>query len=136
MVLLIYFVLDYKFFFWANLAQKMKITSLYWNLVFRLTRIWRIQWWCSFFVYFWLEVFFRENMFQEFKNICWSWNFETETNSNIWKLMAVFFSFLDRKYPFLVNLVQKFKFVALTWNLVLRLLRICKILWWCSLFVF
>ena len=136
MVLLIYFVLDYKFFFWANLAQKMKITSLYWNLVFRLTRIWRIQWWCSFFVYFWLEVFFRGNMFQEFKNICWSWNFETETNSNIWKLMAVFFSLLDRKYPFLVNLVQKFKFVALTWNLVPRLLRICKILWWCSLFVF
>ena len=51
--------------------------------------------------------------------------------------MALFaFSGLDRKHPFCANLVQKIKIVSLSWNLVPRLIRICKIEWWCSLFPF
>ena len=46
------------------------------------------------------------------------------------------FSVLDRKHPFWANLVQKIKIVSLGWNLVPRLIWICKIEWWCSLFLF
>ena len=45
-------------------------------------------------------------------------------------------SVLDRKYPFWANLVQKIKVVSLRWNLVPRLIQICKIQWWCSIFLF
>ena len=44
--------------------------------------------------------------------------------------------FLDQKYPFCVNFVQKLKRVSLRRNLVSRLILICKVLWWCSLFLF
>ena len=36
-----------KYPFGANLVQQIKIFSLNWNLVSRLIRIFRIQWWCS-----------------------------------------------------------------------------------------
>ena len=50
--------------------------------------------------------------------------------------MVVFtFSVLDRKYHFKANLVQKFKIVSSSWNLVSKLIRICRIQWWCSLFL-
>ena len=54
-------VSDQKCRFWASLIQrsklsklgpKIKIVSLSWNLVSRLIRIWRIQWWCSLFSLF------------------------------------------------------------------------------------
>ena len=35
--------------------------------------------------------------------------------------------FLDQKYPFWPNLVQKIKIFSVNWNLVHRLIRICKI---------
>ena len=44
-------VFDRKYHFWVNLVQKIKIINLSWNLVLRLIRIWRIQWWCSFFLF-------------------------------------------------------------------------------------
>ena len=51
--------------------------------------------------------------------------------------MVVFtFSVLDQKNPFRANLVQKIKIVSLSWNLVQNLIRICRIQWWCSLFLF
>ena len=51
--------------------------------------------------------------------------------------MAVFtFSVLDGKHPFWANLVQKIKIVSFSWNLVPRLIQICRVQWWCSLFVF
>ena len=46
------------------------------------------------------------------------------------------FAFLDVKHPFWANLVQKIKIVSLSWNLVPRLIWICRIKWWCSLFPF
>ena len=47
-----------------------------------------------------------------------------------------FYSFLDLKHPSCANLVQEFKIVSLSWNLVPGLFRICKIPWWCSFFCF
>ena len=49
-----------------------------------------------------------------------------------WTASSVF----NWKYLFWVNLVQKFKIISLSWNFVPRLIRICRILWWCSHFLF
>ena len=40
----------------------------------------------------------------------------------------VIFIFLDRRYAFCINLVQKFKTVSLRQNLIPKLISICKIL--------
>ena len=51
--------------------------------------------------------------------------------------MVVFTWFvLDQKYPFWANLFQKIKVVILSVNLGPRLIRICRIHWWYSLFLF
>ena len=50
-------------------------------------------------------------------------------------VMFTFFV-VSRKYPVWDNLVQKLKTVALRWNLIPRLIRICWIQWCCSLFSF
>ena len=50
MMLLTIFVFEWRYLFWANLVQKVKIISWIWNLVPRLIRICRIQWWCSLFL--------------------------------------------------------------------------------------
>ena len=51
--------------------------------------------------------------------------------------MVVFtFSVSDRKHPFWANLVQKIKIASLGCNLVPRLVQICRIQWWRSLFLF
>ena len=41
-------------------------------------------------------------------------------------------SVFDWKYPFWANLVKAIKTVSVSWNLVLILIRICRIQWWCS----
>ena len=48
-------------------------------------------------------------------------------------VMFTFFVF-DWKHLFWVNLVQKIKIFSLGRNLVPRLIQICRIQWWCSLF--
>ena len=37
---------------------------------------------------------------------------------------------------FWVNVVQKLKIISLSWNFLPRLIQICRIPWWCSLFLF
>ena len=51
-------------------------------------------------------------------------------------MMMFRFSIFNQKYPFWANLFQQFKIVSLGWNLVPRLIQICSIQWWCSLFCF
>ena len=46
-VVFTFFVSKWKYSFWANLVQKIKIVSLCWNLAPSLIWICRIQWWCS-----------------------------------------------------------------------------------------
>ena len=63
--------------------------------------------------------------------------FGTQTNSNMENSMVVFtFSGLNQKHFFWVNLVQKIKIVSLSWILVPRLIRICRIQLRCSLFLY
>ena len=47
-----------------------------------------------------------------------------------WTACSVF----SWKCLFWVNLVQKLKIISLSWNFVPRLIQICRIPWWCSLF--
>ena len=50
-----------------------------------------------------------------------------------WTACSVF----DWKYLFCgVNLVQKLKIIIFSRNFVYRLIQICRIPWWCSLFLF
>ena len=51
MILFTFFVFEWKYPFWANLVQKIKILILSWNLVATLIRTCRIQWWCSLFLF-------------------------------------------------------------------------------------
>ena len=53
-----------------------------------------------------------------------------------WPTRKCNFFVSDRKYPFWENLVQNIKIVILSWNLIPRLIWICRIQWWCSLFYF
>ena len=88
---------------------------------------------------FWFQVeipflvkFGPKNQIYQFKH-----KFGTYTNSNMQNLMDLFtFSLFDWKYCFWANLVQKVKITSWSWNLVPRLIRIFRIQWWSSLFVF
>ena len=63
--------------------------------------------------------------------------FDTKPNSNMQNSVVMFtFSFSDRKYPFWANLVQKVIIIALSWNLLARLIQICRTQWCFSLFSF
>ena len=77
MVMPTFFVFDWKYLFWANLVQKVKLISLSWNLVPRLIRIWWIQWWCSLFL------FLIENML--FGQI-WSRKLKSSVQGETWYL--------------------------------------------------
>ena len=67
--------LDLKYLFCTNVVQKIKIVNLSWKMVLRLIRIWRIQWWCSFFLFLTESILFLEN-FQKNKIFCRSWKLE------------------------------------------------------------
>ena len=63
--------------------------------------------------------------------------FSTQIDSNMQKSVALFtFFILDRKQPFWTNLVQKIKIVSLRRNVAPRPIRISRIQWRCSLFLF
>ena len=49
-----------------------------------------------------------------------------------WTACSVF----DWEYIFCVNLVQKPKLISLSWKFVPRQIQICRIPWWCSIFLF
>ena len=205
-------VFNWKYLFWVNLVQKLKIISLSWNFVPRLIQICRIPWWCSFFLFltgntpldrnlaprdlfeytefsddvnffrFWPEIPFCANFVQKIKNckfelkfctrlisICkimykirgvyflcfkpekpflgksgqkhqncqFKLKFGTKTNLNMRNSMMMFrFSVFDHKHLSWANLVQKFKIACSKWNLIQRLIRICKIQWWCLFYLF
>ena len=134
MVVFIFTVLDRKHTFLVNLVQKIKIVSLSWNLVPRLIRICRIQWWCSF--CFRPETHFLGKFGPKNQNCQFKLKFGTYTISNMQNSLVVFiFSVLYGKHSFWADLVQKIKIVNLSWNLISRLIRIWIIQWQCSLFL-
>ena len=69
-------------------------------------------------------------IFKIFKN-----NSKQQKKANtcsLWTACSVF----NWKNPFWVNLVQKLKIISLSWNFVPKLIQVCRILWWCLLFLF
>ena len=101
-----FFVFEWKYPFWANLVQKIKIISLSWNLVPTVIRICRIQWRCSLF----------------------SFSAGNTLFGQIWSklsIFTVFFLFPIRNALFLENLVQNVKVVSLRLNSLATIF--CKI---------
>ena len=74
------------------------------------------------------EIPFLGNLVPKFKVVSLKLKPGTKSNSDIQNSMVLFTFFaLDREYTFWADLVQKIKTVSLSWNLVPRLVRICKI---------
>ena len=99
-------------------------------------RICRVQRWCSF---YWVlySIPFLDKLGTQNQNCQFKLKFATSTYSNMKNAMVLFtFSVLDRKHPFWANLVHKIKIVSLSCNVVPRLILICRIQWWCSVFLF
>ena len=137
MMLFIFLLFQWKYPFWANLVQKFKIVTLSWNLVAKLIGTCRIQWWCSFFFRFWVEIALMGKFGPKYQNCHFKLKFGTYSNSRMQNSMMLFiFLVFQWKYPFWANLVQKIKIVTLTWNLAPRLFRSCRIQGWCSFFWF
>ena len=136
MILFTFFVFDRKCPFWANLVQIVNIVSLRWNLIPRLIRICRVQWCSSLFSFLTGNTLFGQ-IWSKNQTYYFKLKFGGQPNSSLEKLMMLFTFFVfDWKYPFGANLVQKIKIFSLRWNLILRIIRICKTQWWCSLFSF
>ena len=134
MMLLTFFVFEWKYPFWANLVQKIKIISWSWNLV--PTQLEHAEFngdvhsFC-----FWLEIPFLGKFSPKSQNYQLKLKFGTYTNSNMQNSIMLFSFFVfEWKYPFWANLVQKVKIISWSLNLVARLIRICRIQWCCSHF--
>ena len=69
------------------------------------------------------EIPFLRKFGPQYQNCHFKLKFGMYSNSNMDNSMVIFnFSIFDWKYPFWVNLVQKFKIVSLSGNLVPRLI--------------
>ena len=81
-----------------------------WNLVPRLIRICRIQWWCPFFSVFDRKYYFWASLVQKIKIISLSTSL-VPILIQIYKIngdfLFFFFSVSDQIYPFWANLLQK-----------------------------
>ena len=116
----------------GKFIQKIKIFNLIWNLAPNVIRICRIQWWCTnvFVLDGGWPLFFFRQIGPKNWNCQIKLKFGIKTNSNMHNSVVVFpFSVLHRKYRFLPNLVQKIKIVSLSWNLLPRLIRMCRLEW-------
>ena len=75
-----FFPPDRKHNFWINLVQKFKIASFSWNLVPRLIKRYRIQWWWTLSLFFTGNNSFWANVVQKTKIVVLSWNFTSTLN--------------------------------------------------------
>ena len=88
------------------------------------------------FICFRLDISFLDKLGPKNRNCQFKLRFVTTTNSNMQNSMALFtFSVSDRKHSFWANLVQTIRLVSLSWNLVTGPIWICRIQWWCSIFL-
>ena len=119
-----FFVFDQKYLFWANLAQKIKIMTLIWNLVASLIRICRKQKFCSLFFCFRSEYSFLANLFKVIKIVSLRLNLVASLIRiyTIQRCCSVF-SFSTRNSVF--RKIWSKKIVILSWNLVPKLTKMC-----------
>ena len=129
-------VSEWKYPFWAKLVQKVKIICLSWNLVPTPIRTCKIQWWYSLFLFL-----IGNTLLGKFgpksENCQLKLKLGTYTNSNMQNSMVMFtFSGFGQEFAFWANFIQKIKIASSRWNSRLKLIQICRIQWWCSLFLF
>ena len=111
-------VFNWKYLFWVNLVQKLKIISLSWNFVPRLIQICRIPWWCSFFFVFDWKYLSWQNWFKKSKLSVWA-EISRKTNFNKQNSMMIFtFWVFDWKY--LLGQIWSKKSKLLVWAEILR----------------
>ena len=125
--------------FLKKFDPKITTVSLSWNLVSRLIRIFRNSKFHGdvYFFHYPPEKPFLSKFDSNIQNCQFKLKPGTQTNSSNQDSMVMFiYSVLDRKYPFWAKLIPNFKIVSLSWNLVSRLIRICRIQWRYSLFLF
>ena len=86
---------------------------------------------------FWVEMPFLGKFGPKNQNSHFKLKLGTYTSSNMQNSMVMFIlSVFDWECPFWANLVQKVKIISWSWNVVARLIRICRTQWCCSLFLF
>ena len=124
--------------FLGKFGPKFKMISLSWNFGPRLIQICRIPWRCSLFLLStgntFLGIFGPKNQNRQFElkfcaRLIWICRI-------MQKICGVHFFCFGREKPFLGKSYKKIKIVSLSWFLVPRLIWICGIHWWCSLFLF
>ena len=109
MVMLTIFVLYLKYPFLVNLVPKFVIAFLKRNLVSRIIEICRLNDGVCF-ICFWLEIPCLGKFCAKNQNCQFKLKFSTQINSNMKNsMMMLIFSVFDKMYPFLRNLVHKFK---------------------------
>ena len=106
------------------------------NLVPRVIRICRIQWWCSI-VVFDKKYPFWANLVQKLKIVSLRWNMGPRL-IHIWRIQwwCSLFLFSTASTFFGQIWSKKFKIVSLGWNLGPSLIWTCRIQWWCLLVLF
>ena len=120
-MVIILFALDWKYPFWTNLIQKIKLVSLSLNLVPRLIRICRNSMTSFTFSALDCKNFFWANLVQTIKIVCLSWNLVTRLiricRIQWWCLLFLFQTgntFLDKFGPKNQNCLFKLKFGTYT----------------------
>ena len=112
------------YYLWANFLWKIQIVNLNQNLVATQTRICKIPWWCSFFLYESRNSFWTKKV-RKIKIAVLSLNL-------IPRLIQIFI--IQKDAPvfcfFTGNTLFEIKIFNLSWNLIPRQIRICRIQWW------
>ena len=121
-------------------SKKTRVVSLSWNLVSRIIRLCRIHWWCSLLQFLTGNIFFGDKFGPKNQNCQFKLKFYAYTTViQVWRIRwwCSLFVVFDRKDSFFVaNLFQKIKIICWRWNLEPRLILICGIWWWFSIFRF
>ena len=106
-------------------------------MVSRLTRVRKIQWWCSVFPFSIGNTIFEANLVPKFKIVYIRWNL-VPREIQMFKLQCWFslFLFLTRNTLFVQILSRKTKIVSLNKNFIPTLLWISRIRWWSLLFLY
>ena len=106
------------------------------NMALSLIWICRIQWWCSLFSFSVGNTLFGQIWSKKIKIVSFETWYHAKFEYAEFNDALHFFCF-GPEIPFWSKSGRKKKkIVSLRWNLILRLIWICKIQWWCSLFTF
>ena len=96
-----FFPPDWKHNFWINLVQKFKIVSFSWNLVPRLSKLYRIQWWWTRFLFFTGNNSFWAKYSPKNQTCCFKLKLRIYTKLKVQNLMVVVSVFIfDQKHLF------------------------------------